>query len=53
MFNWITEGGLTNTYPNFGEYHKRILALPKFAEYYNSDRFMTRLFNNKVAKLNN
>ena len=53
MFAWITEGEFLTRYPNFAEYHKRIASLPKFSEFYKSDKFTVRPFNNKVAKLNN
>ena len=53
MFDWISEGAFTKRFPNFATYHKRVAALPKFAEYVASDRFMRGPFNNKVAKLNN
>ena len=52
-FTWITEGEFLTRYPVLAEYHKRIAALPKFAEYYKSDKFVSRPFNNKIAKLNN
>ncbi len=53
VFAWITEGEFLTRYPNLAEYHKRIVALPKFGEFYKSDRFMARPFNNKIAKFNN
>ena len=53
VFAWITEGEFLTRYPNLAEYHKRIAALPRFSEYYHSDRFVKRPFNNKMAKLNN
>ena len=53
MFAWITEGEFLSRHPNFADYHKRIVALPKFGEFYKSERFMARPYNNKVAKLNN
>ena len=65
LFAWITQGEYIPSkeeyigfdflakYPVLAEYHKRIAALPKFAEYYKSDKFVSRPFNNKVAKLNN
>ena len=40
-------------YPVLAEYHKRIVGLPKFGEYYKSSKFVSRPFNNKIAKLNN
>ena len=53
LFEWISEGEFLTKFPNLADYHKRVAALPKFAEYYNSERFMKRPFNNKIAKLNN
>ena len=53
VFAWITEGEFLTRYPNLAEYHKRIAALPKFSEYYKSDKYMVRPFNNKMAKFNN
>ena len=53
LFDWITEGEFLRKYPTLAEYHKRVAALPKFAEYYHSDKFMKRPFNNKIAKVNN
>ena len=53
LFTFATEGELLLKYPNLAAYHKRITSLPKFSEFYNSERFMKRPFNNKIAKLNN
>lgn len=53
MFEWVTDGEFLKSFPNFAAYHKRVAALPKFAEYVSSDRFMKAPYNNKVAKLNN
>jgi glutathione S-transferase len=53
LFAWATKNELLTRYPNLAEFHKRVIALPKFSEYYNSDRFMKSPFNNKIAKLNN
>jgi glutathione S-transferase len=51
FFNWITEGKLTETYPNLAAYHKRVASLPGIAEFLSTDRSKRR-FNNKSAKLN-
>jgi glutathione S-transferase len=53
LFAFATEGEILVKHPNLAAYHKRITALPKFSEYYNSERFFKRPFNNKVAKINN
>ena len=53
LFAWASKDEILTRYPNLAEFHKRIIGLPKFGEYYNSDRFMKRPFNNKIAKLNN
>jgi glutathione S-transferase len=53
MFAWATEGEILTKYPNLAGFHKRIIDLPKFGEYYASERFMRSPFNNKIAKLNN
>ena len=53
MFVWATNNEILTKYPNFAEFHKRMIGLPKFGEYYHSERFMKRPFNNKIAKLNN
>ena len=53
LFAWASSNEFLTRYPNLAEFHKRIIGLPKFGEYYNSDRFMKRPFNNKIAKLNN
>ena len=53
LFAWATSNEFLTRYPNLAEFHKRIIGLPRFGEYYNSERFMKRPFNNKIAKLNN
>ena len=53
LFAWASKNEFLTRFPNLAEFHQRIIALPKFGEYYNSDRFVKRPFNNKVAKLNN
>ena len=53
LFAFATEGEVLAKFPNLAAYHKTITSLPKFAEYYKSDKFMVRPFNNKIAKINN
>ena len=53
LFEWITQGEFLKRFANLAEFHKRVIGLPKFSEYYHSDRFMKAPFNNKIAKLNN
>lgn len=53
LCDWLAEGKLFKQFPNLKEHHDRVASLPKFAEYYNSPKFMARPFNNKSAKLNN
>ena len=53
LFEWFSKGEFMKQYPKLAAYHARVAALPKFAEYIKSDRFMKRPFNNKVAKINN
>ena len=53
LFAWASNNEFLTRFPNLAEFHKRIIGLPKFGEYYSSDRFLTRTFNNKSAKLNN
>ncbi|TNV75713.1 hypothetical protein FGO68_gene5684 [Halteria grandinella] len=53
IFTFASKGEFLQRFPKLAEYHKRVSALPKFAEYLQSDKFMVRPFNNKIAKLNN
>ena len=53
LFEWVTEGEFFNKYPNFQAYHQRIMDLPKLKEYFASEKFMKRPYNNKTAKINN
>ena len=53
LFAFFTGGEILARYPNLGEFHKRITQQPRFGEYYASDKFMKRPFNNKIAKINN
>ena len=51
--NFLSEGEFLKNYPIFIDFHKRITSLPRFSDYYNSDKFMRGPFNNKIAKINN
>ena len=53
LTSFLTEGEILVRFPTLAEYHKRITALPRFTEYWHSERVMKRPFNNKIAKLNN
>jgi len=53
LFDWISEGKLFQEMPVLKEHHDRVAALPKFAKFLNSPRFMARPYNNKSAMLNN
>ena len=52
-FTFLTDGEILARYPNLGEFHKRVTQLPRFGEYYPSDKFMKRPFHSKFAKINN
>eukprot|EP00347_Sterkiella_histriomuscorum_P010535 403375911 len=51
--NWISNGEVYEKYPRLQEYFNRVSEIPEIKEYVQSDRFLKKPFNNKVAKLNN
>ena len=53
LFAFCSQGEILKQYPNLASFHKRMTELPKFGDYFNSDRCMKRPFNNKIAKINN
>jgi len=53
LINFISDGKLYETYPDLQCYFQRLCEMPEMADYLNSDRFLKKPFNNKVAKINN
>ena len=52
--DWLTEGAIYKQNPTLKEYHGRVKALPRLAEFYTDDsKCIKRPFNGKTAKINN